>query len=146
MVFPERLLDFWRFEPSNSRRNWPVSCSVESGAVSRSGQPRPNLTLVRGGIPTLLPADVADIRLLSTFVENCQPLTQQSLAYANERHLVWAGAIGVVANGQQCQAFTGSPGLEGDRDGAAGIRGKARATAATYYSEGPWGRWQEFCV
>ena len=100
-----------------------MSCSVEGGAVSRSRQ-------------TLLRANVADIRVFSTFVENGQPLTQHSLAYAYERHLVWAGAIGAVTHSQQCKAFTSSPGLEGDRDGAAGIRGKARPTAGTYYSEG----------
>jgi hypothetical protein len=124
MVFHEWLLDFSLLERSNSRRYWPVSCSVESGAVSRNRQ-------------TLLPADVADIRVLSTFVENCQPLMQQSLAYAYERHLVWAGAIGAVTHGQQCKAFTRGPGLEGDRDGAAGIWGKAPATGGTYYFECP---------
>ena len=91
-----------------------------------------------GGIPTFLPADVADIRVLSTFVENGQSLTQQSLTYADERHLVWAGAIGAVTHGQQCKAFTSSPGLEGDRDGAAGIRGEGLAAGGTYYCEGPW--------
>src|SRR5690242_6234814 len=53
-------------------------------------------------------------------------------AFADEPDAVRAGAVGTVTHAQHCTTITSRRRLEGDRDGAARIRGEGRTTIVVF--------------